>query len=376
MDIQQLLQALHEHRGSDLFISVNAPPIIKVHGQLKKISDKKCDSQMVEMAAHSLMNESQQVEFQAHKEANFAYFNPSVGRFRVSAYYQQGEVGLVIRRIEAQIPTLDELQLPGIVKSLSMAKRGLIIVVGATGVGKSTSLAAMLGYRNQTSSGHIISIEDPIEFIHHHQNCLFSQREVGLDTESYEVALKNAMRQAPDVINIGEIRSADTMQHAITFAETGHLCLATLHANNANQALDRIIHFFPQEMHKQVWLDLSFNLKAIIAQQLIPSIDGKKRHAAMEILVNSPMVENLVRKGEIHALKEYMGRKNQYGMQTFDQHLFRLYKEKKISPQEAIRHADSENNLRLMMKLAHEQQDPSQGPHQGDDWQMLDIDAY
>jgi twitching motility protein PilU len=298
-----------------------------------------------------LMNQRQRDEFEEHKECNFAINATGIGRFRASAFYQRNVIGMVLRRIETTIPSVDELGLPDVVKDLAMAKRGLILFVGATGAGKSTSLAAMIGHRNNNSKGHILSVEDPIEFIHQHQGCIVTQREVGLDTESFEIGLKNALRQAPDVIMIGEVRSSDVMSHAITFAETGHLALATLHANNANQALDRVLHFFPLERHQQIWTDLSLNLRAIVAQQLIPTPDGKGRRAVVEVLVNTPLVSDMIRKGEVHELKGLMSRHNDEGMQTFDQALYSLYASAEITYEDAIAHADSPNDLRLMIKL-------------------------
>ena len=292
--------------------------------------------------------------FNQKKELNFAISSQWGARFRVSAFYQRNDVGMVLRRIEDRIPTVDELNLPPILNDLVMTKRGIIIFVGATGTGKSTSLAAMIGHRNRNSKGHIISVEDPIEFVHQHEGCIITQREVGVDTESFEVALRNTLRQAPDVILIGEIRTRETMEHAITFAETGHLVLATLHANNANQALDRIQHFFPAERHTQLWMDLSLNLRAMIAQQLIPTIDGKGRRAAIEILINTPLVSDLIRKGEVHKLKELMTRSREQGMQTFDQALYDLYNEGIISYEDALASADSKNDLRLLIKLQNE----------------------
>jgi twitching motility protein PilU len=298
------------------------------------------------------MNEAQVEEFESDHECNYAIHSPAVGRFRISAFYQRNQAGMVLRRIETHIPTCDDLSLPDTIKQLAMSKRGLIILVGATGTGKSTSLAAMIGHRNTNSKGHIITIEDPIEFIHEHRGCMVTQREVGVDTPSFDVALKNTLRQAPDVIMIGEIRSAETMDYAVTFAETGHLCLATLHANNANQALDRIINFFPVDRHAQVWMDLSLNLRGMVAQQLIPTPDGKERRAAIEIMINTPLASDLIRKGEVHKLKEVMSKSTEQGMQTFDQALYRLYTAGEITYDAAIASADSANDLRLMIKLA------------------------
>jgi twitching motility protein PilU len=300
------------------------------------------------------MNEQQRRELAETHECNFAISARGVGRFRVSAFYQRNLVGMVLRRIETQIPTIEDLKLPEVLKQLSMSKRGLVLFVGGTGAGKSTSLAAMIGQRNKNSQGHIISIEDPIEFIHQHQGCIVTQREVGIDTESFEVALKNTLRQAPDVIMIGEVRTRETMDYAVAFAETGHLCLATLHANNANQALDRIIHFFPADRHDQVWMDLSLNLRAIVAQQLVPTPDGKGRRVVIEVLINTPLAADLIRKGEVHELKNLMKRSNEQGMQTFDQALYQLYSNGEITYEDALAHADSANDLRLMIKLGSE----------------------
>ncbi len=299
----------------------------------------------------SMMSPAQREEFEATHECNFAISAEGIGRFRASAFIQRNHAGAVLRRIETYIPTIEELNLPPILKNLAMTKRGLIIFIGATGTGKSTSLAAMLGYRNKNGTGHIITIEDPIEFVHKHEGCIITQREVGIDTESFETALKNTLRQAPDVILIGEVRDRETMNHAIAFAETGHLCLATLHANNANQAMDRIINFFPEERRQQLFMDLSMNMKAFIAQQLIPKKDGNGRRACLEILLGTPLVSDVIQKGEIHKLKEVMKQSTQQGMVTFDQALFNLYKDGEISYDDALHYADSANEVRLMIKL-------------------------
>lgn len=314
---------------------------------------------------HATMTEAQIQEFEAERECNFAIHSPIAGRFRISAFYQRNFAGMVLRRIETEIPSVDDLMLPDVIKKLAMAKRGLIIFVGATGTGKSTSLASMIGYRNQNSKGHIITIEDPIEFVHEHRGCMVTQREVGVDTPSFEIALKNTLRQAPDVIMIGEIRTLQTMDYAVAFAETGHLCLATLHANNANQALDRIINFFPVDRHKQVWMDLSLNLRGMVAQQLVPTIDGKGRRAAIEIMINSPLVSDLIRKGDVHALKAVMAKSTEQGMQTFDQALFNLYQEGQITREAALASADSANDLRLLIKLSGGAETESFNPSQG-----------
>jgi len=345
------LKQLHEEVGSDLFVMVDAPPCIKVHGKIKPISTDILDAEKCEELTLSLMSERQREQFRNTQECQFAYsLGPEV-RYRVSAFYQQGMVGMVCRRIETRIPTFQELGCPDVLTELSMEKRGIVLFVGATGTGKSTSMAAMVGYRNQRMTGHIITIEDPIEYVHQHGKSLITQREVGIDTESFEVALRNTLRQAPDVILIGEVRTRETMEHAITFAETGHLVLATLHANNANQAMDRILHFFPDDFREQLLLDLSFNLIATIAQQLIPSVDGSRRWAAFEVLMATPLVKDLIRKGEIHELKLVMRDSGHHGMITFDQCMFNMYKEGKISYDDALRYADSRNEVRLMIKL-------------------------
>ncbi|MGI3128773.1 PilT/PilU family type 4a pilus ATPase [Halopseudomonas pachastrellae] len=354
MEFEKLLRLMVEKGASDLFITAGVPPSMKVHGKILPVTKTPLSPEQTRETVLGVMTEAQRREFAENRECNFAISARGIGRFRVSAFYQRNLVGMVLRRIEINIPTMEELRLPDILKQLAMTKRGLVIFVGATGTGKSTSLASMIGYRNKHSSGHIISIEDPIEFIHQHQNCIVTQREVGIDTDSFEVALKNTLRQAPDVILIGEVRTKETMDHAVAFAETGHLCLATLHANNANQALDRIIHFFPNEMHSQVWMDLSLNLKAIVAQQLIPTPDGKGRRAAIEVMLNTPLAADMIRKGEVHELKPLMARSNEVGMQTFDQALYKLYSAGEITYEDALAHADSANDLRLMIKLGSE----------------------
>lgn len=351
MDITPLLKALMENKGSDLFITVHRPPCIKMHGKIRPVTKSMLTPAQVEELIHSSMDDRQRKEFADNKECQYAISVENVGRFRASAFYQRNQPGLVVRRIETKIPTTEELKIPSILNDLVMKKRGIIIFVGATGTGKSTSLAAMIGYRNRNSYGHIISIEDPIEYVHRHDKCIITQREVGIDTESFEVALKNTLRQAPDVILIGEVRSQETMSQAITFAETGHLCLCTLHANNANQALDRILHFFPKEEHTRVLMDLSMNLRAVIAQQLLPTVDGKGRRAAIEIMINSPLISDHIRKGEVHLIKELMARSTELGMQTFDQALFELYVKGEITYDDALVHADSANDLRLRIKL-------------------------
>ena len=354
MEFEKLLRLMVEKGGSDLFITAGVPPSMKVNGKIMPVSKTAMSPEMTRETVHGVMNEQQRREFTENHECNFAISARGIGRFRVSAFYQRNLAGMVLRRIETNIPTIEELKLPDVLKKLSMTKRGLVLFVGATGTGKSTSLASMIGYRNKNSSGHIISIEDPIEFIHQHQNCIVTQREVGIDTSSFEVALKNTLRQAPDVILIGEIRTRETMDYAVAFAETGHLCLATLHANNANQALDRIINFFPPDRHNQVWMDLSLNLKAIVAQQLVPTPDGKGRRAVIEVLINTPLAADLIRKGEVHELKSLMKRSTELGMQTFDQALYNLYVQGEITYEDALLHADSANDLRLLIKQGSE----------------------
>ncbi|MDH4763832.1 MULTISPECIES: PilT/PilU family type 4a pilus ATPase [Pseudomonas] len=354
MDFDRFLQLMVDKGASDLFITTGVPPSMKINGRMTPVTKDSLTPDQCRAIVLGVMNDEQRQEFQQKRECNFAISARGIGRFRVSAFYQRNLVGMVLRRIEVNIPTVEQLRLPEIIKKLAMTKRGLVIFVGATGTGKSTSLAAMIGHRNKNSAGHIISIEDPIEYIHQHQGCIVTQREVGIDTESFEVALKNTLRQAPDVIMIGEIRSRDTMEHALAFAETGHLCLATLHANNANQALDRIIHFFPADRHGQTWMDLSLNLKGIVAQQLVPTTDGQGRRAVIEVLLNTPLVADLIRKGEVHELKALMKKSGELGMQTFDQSLYSLYRDGEISYEAALAHADSANDLRLMIKLGSE----------------------
>lgn len=351
MNFDQLLKQMVNFKASDLFITAGKPPCIKVDGQVVPLNETVLTPEKAKQMIFSLMDDKQQAEFVLRKEYNFAIQTQYAGRFRVSAYYEKFHVGAVLRRINAEIPILEDLGLPSVLSDLAMLRRGLVIIVGATGVGKSTTLAAMIGHRNRNSAGHIVTIEDPIEYIHEHGKCIVTQREVGIDTESYGIALKNTLRQAPDVILIGEIRSSDTMEYAIQFSETGHLCLATLHANNANQALDRIINFFPAAKHAQVWLELSLNLKSIVAQELVPRADGQGRVAAIEILMNTPIIQSCIKKGEVDLLKEYMVKGNNVGMQTFDQSLFELYKKHKISYADALQYADSENEFRLMVKF-------------------------
>jgi len=354
VEFEKLLKKMVEKGASDLFLTAGMPPAIKAHGRVVPLSSTALTPEKVRELVLGVMNEKQRSEFIHSKEMNFAISARGIGRFRCSAFYQRNLAGMVLRRIETHIPQVDDLGLPEIIKELAMTKRGLIIFVGATGTGKSTSLASMIGHRNRNSKGHIISVEDPIEFIHQHHGCIVTQREVGLDTESFEVALKNTLRQAPDVIMIGEVRTRETMENAITFAETGHLCLCTLHANNANQALDRILHFFPADRHQQLWMDLSLNLKAMVAQQLIPTPDAKGRRACLEILLNTPLASDLIRKGQVGDLKELMKKSTEVGMQTFDQALYELYDAGEITYEDALAHADSANDLRLIIKLASE----------------------
>ena len=351
MKIEQLLERVVQDKASDGFISAGARPSIKVDGEVLPISETPLTEEEARELVLSTMRDDQQKTFLEHNECNYALSIDGVGRFRASAFVQRGKCGLVLRLINTKIPSIEELGLPPIINELAMTKRGLVIFVGATGTGKSTSLAAMVGHRNHNSHGHIISIEDPIEFLHDHDNCIVTQREVGMDTESFDVALKNTLRQAPDVIMIGEVRSAETMAQALTFAETGHLCLCTLHANNANQALDRIQSFFPAELHNQVWMDLSLNLKAMVAQQLLPRKDQKGRVPVVEVLLNSPLVADYIRKGEVHLIKDLMAKSTELGMQTLDQSLVAAYKEDLISREEALRYADSANDVRLQIKL-------------------------
>ena len=349
--INDLLKLLIARGGSDLFLTADFPPAIKVDGKVTKVSPQPMTSQHTLALARSIMNDKQAAEFERTKECNFAIAPGGVGRFRVNAFVQQSHVGLVLRVIPAQLPTVDGLGLPQILKETVLTKRGLVILVGATGSGKSTTLAAMVDHRNEHTYGHIITIEDPVEFVHPHKNCIVTQREVGLDTDGWEIALKNTLRQAPDVILMGEIRDRETMEHAVAFAETGHLCLATLHANSANQALDRIINFFPEERRAQLLMDLSLNLKGLISQRLVPRQEGKGRAAAVEILLNTPLISDLIFKGEVGEIKEIMKKSRELGMQTFDQALFDLYEGNYITFEDALRNADSVNDLRLQIKL-------------------------
>ena len=346
-----LLRLMVSKGGSDLFITSGFPPAMKIDGRMTPVSSQALTASHTADLARAIMNDKQAAGFELSKEANFAISPGDLGRFRVSAFMQMGAVGMVLRVITTTIPKFEDLDLPEVLKDVIMTKRGLVIMVGATGSGKSTTLATMVGYRNENSYGHIITIEDPVEFVHPHKNCVITQREVGVDTDSFEAALKNSLRQAPDVIQIGEIRDRETMEHAIAFAETGHLCLATLHANSSNQALDRIINFFPEERRQQLLMDLSLNLKGLISQRLIPKKEAKGRVVAMEIMLNSPLISDLIFKGEVHEIKEIMKKSRELGMQTFDQALFDLYEADKITYEDALRNADSVNDLRLNIKL-------------------------
>lgn len=351
MEFKDYLKILVQNDGSDLYLTVNAPPAAKFQGTLKPLENIKLTNEKLKEIAYGLMDADQQKSFEHIPEMNLAISEPGIGRFRINIFKQRNSFALVIRNIKVEIPNADKLGLPEILKQTIMEKRGLILFIGGTGSGKSTSLAALIDYRNSNASGHIITIEDPIEYIHQHKKSLVNQREVGVDTLSYEDALKNTLRQAPDVILIGEIRSRETMEHALAFAETGHLCLSTLHANNSNQALDRILNFFPEERHNQLLLDLSLNLKAFVSQRLVPTLDGK-RTAAIEILLSTQLVRDLILKGEIHAIKEAMEKSENVGMQTFDSHLMRLYKDGIISLEDALHNSDSPNNLKLKINLS------------------------
>ncbi len=349
--MHDLLRTMLSKDGSDLFITVGAPPSMKVDGKMTPITNQPLSPSHTQVLVRSIMNDKQAAEYEESLECNFAISLPGVARFRVNAFTQRGSSGMVLRVINSEIPTFDELNLPPVLKDVTMTKRGLVIFVGGTGSGKSTSLAAMVGYRNDNSYGHIVTIEDPIEYVHQHKNCVITQREVGVDTESYEIALKNTLRQAPDVILLGEIRDRETMDYAIAFAETGHLCLSTLHANSTNQAMDRIINFFPEERRTQLLMDLSLNLKGVVSQRLIPRADGKGRVPAVEVLINTPLMSDLIFKGEVHEMKELMKKSTEHGMKTFDQALFDLYETGLITLEDALRNADSINDLRLRVKL-------------------------
>ncbi|HJV28526.1 MAG TPA: PilT/PilU family type 4a pilus ATPase [Aromatoleum sp.] len=349
--MHDLLKLMVQKNGSDLFITAGFPPAIKVDGKVVPQSNQTLTAQHTQELARAVMNDRQAAEFESTKECNFAISPAGIGRFRANAFIQQGKVGLVLRTIAQKIPTFDDLGMPTVLRDVAMAKRGLVIFVGGTGTGKTTSLAAMVDFRNEHSYGHIITVEDPIEYVHQHKNCIVTQREIGIDTEDWEAALKNTLRQAPDVILMGEIRDRETMDYAIAFAETGHLCLATLHANSANQALDRIINFFPEDRRQQLLMDLSLNLRALISQRLLPLKGRKGRVPAVEVLLNSPLISDLIFKGEVPGIKEVMKRSRELGMQTFDQSLFDLYEEELIAYEDALRNADSVNDLRLQIKL-------------------------
>jgi twitching motility protein PilU len=349
--LHDLLRLMLTKKGSDLFLTAEFPPAIKIDGRITPVSSVVLTPQHTVELARALMSDRQAGEFEARRELNFAISPPGIGRFRVSVFMQLGRVGVVLRTIQSEIPNFEDLDLPPIMLDLSLTKRGLVIVVGATGSGKSTTLAAMIGYRNENTYGHIVTIEDPVEFVHPHRNCIVTHREIGVDTESWGVALKNTLRQAPDVIMIGEIRDRETMEHGIAFAETGHLCVATLHSNSANQALDRVINFFPEDRRQQLLMDLSLNLRAIVSQRLLPHSSGKGRVPAVEVMLNSPLISDLIFKGEVAHIKDIMKKSREIGMQTFDQALFDLYEAHKISYEDALRNADSVNDLRLNIKL-------------------------
>lgn len=368
--MRDLLKALVERDGSDLFITVGFPPAMKIHGKVTPVSKTKLTPENAKSLCQAIMNDKQLKEFEATKECNFALAPEGIGRFRANAYIQQGYHGLVLRVIETDVPNIDKLKLPEVLKDVVMTKNGLVIMVGGTGSGKSTSLAAMIDYRNDNTYGHIITIEDPIEYVHPHKKCIIMQREVGVDTDDWEIALKNTLRQAPDVILLGEIRDRETMEFAIAFAETGHLAMATLHANSANQALDRIINFFPEERKSQLLMDLSLNLKSVISQRLLKTPDGKGRVAAIEILLNSPLISDLILKGDVHEIKTIMSKSNELGMKTFDQALFDLYEADKISYDDALRSADSMNELRLRIKLEGK---AAKGKDQKDDLDHINL---
>ena len=361
--IQNLLRKMVESNGSDLFITAEFPPAIKIDGAIKPFADRPLTSAQSSLIVRSIMNDKQAKEFDSTKEANFAIAPQGIGRFRVSAFVAQGSVGAVLRTIVTKIPTFEELELPAQLKDVAMTQRGLCLVVGGTGSGKSTTLATMIGYRNANSHGHIITVEDPVEYMHPHNGCVVTHREVGVDTENWHNALKNTLRQAPDVIMIGEIRDRETMQYGIQFAETGHLCVATLHANSANQALDRIINFFPEERRHQLLMDLSLNITAMISQRLIPRETGVGRVAAMEIMLASPLINDLILRGEVATIKDIMAKSNRLGMQTFDQALFKLYEDGAIAYEDAMRNADSKNELRLKIKLESQREADTSAEH-------------
>ncbi|MGD8569855.1 MAG: PilT/PilU family type 4a pilus ATPase [Gammaproteobacteria bacterium] len=373
-DFNSLLNAMIMRDASDLFITEGLPPSMKINGNITAIEEDPITAEQTHQLAYNLMNNQQRQEFETTLECNFAMSRPDTGRFRVNIFKQKHSMGIVLRRIKTDIPTLEALHMPEKLKDIAVAKRGLVVVVGATGSGKSSTLAAMIGHRNRNSTGHIISVEDPIEYIHEHDGCIITQREVGVDTKSFEAALQNTLRQAPDVILIGEVRTRETMEHALAFAETGHLCLTTLHANNANQALDRMINFFPKDRRDQVLLDLSLNLRAIIAQQLIPTINRDGVYPAVEILLNTPLAAQLIKQGDIGELKEVMGQSSNLGMVTFDQALYQLYRDEIISYDDALHHADSANEIRLMIKLAEKNENPNDDDDSPEGMRLLNID--
>jgi twitching motility protein PilU len=364
MDIRQLLSAMVERDASDLYLAVDSPPMLRVEGFTEAVGTEALDSAGVEALAMSLMSERQQAAFEEKLEMNLAVASERLGRFRINVYRQRGTVGVVVRQIKSRIPTLDGLGLPPVLKTIALSRRGLVLVTGAAGSGKSTTQAAMLDYRNENTAGHILTVEDPIEFVHAHKKCIVSQREVGFDTLSFAEALRNALRQAPDVILIGEVRDLETMEAAITFAETGHLCVATLHSNNANQAIERVMNFFPASRHGEIYLQFSLNLRGIISQRLVPGVDGK-RVAALEILIDTPWVKDLIKKGEVDTIKEAMEHSTQEGGQTFDQALYTLYAEGRISPEQALANADSSNNLRIRIHNLDLSRQPKKQPDAG-----------
>lgn len=360
VSLEFLLKKVAEWKASDLFITIGVPPSVKINGKIHAIGDTRLTQETVGIFLDQLMSPEQKEEYLKTQESAFAYQMPGVGRFRVSAFMQRSQKGCVLRRIETQIPSCDDLKLSPVLKDLSLLKKGLILIVGATGCGKSSTMAAMLGHRNQRACGHVLTIEDPVEFLHQHNKCIFTQREVGIDTESYSSALKSALRQAPDVVVIGEIRDTETMQYALNFADTGHLCVSTLHATNAVQALERIAHFYPQDVRDQIWMSLSLNLRAIVGQQLVMHKNGKQRVLVQEVLINTPTIQDAIRRGEPHLLKDFLGRKNEYGMKSFDMSLYELFTKGQINYDEAIAHAESTNNLRLMIKLDKDVEQPSE----------------
>lgn len=355
--MQDLLRAMVQRSASDLIITAGYPPALKVDGEIQPVTDRPLTGEQAAVLVRAIMNDRQNRDYDATKECNFAISPQGIGRFRVSAFVQRGQQGMVLRTINPDIPSIEALGLPPVLKDVAMTKRGLVVFVGATGAGKTTSLASLVGYRNRNSRGHIVTIEDPIEYVHNHEGCVVTQREVGVDTVEWEAALKNALRQAPDVIQIGEVRDRETMEHAVQFAETGHLCLSTLHANNANQALDRIINLYPEERRQQLLMDLSFNLRAVVSQRLLRKAQGDGRVPAIEVLLNTPLVADMIFKGEVAELKEIMAKSTRLGMQTFDQSIFDLYEAGEVTYEEAIRNADSQNELRLRIKLESKRQE-------------------